>query len=119
MKVQMLEEEMGKPFKPHDHGNQWHATTKGDARLCVLALTIPTEEGTAKESIKVSLQLRARTKELKVVADKDTLKRYATNLVMLFGKADQVNINHSGRTVDLSTFWEWEAQSLKFVDFDD
>lgn len=106
VRVQLLEEEMGKPFKPNDRGPEWHATTKGDARLFVLALTIPPEEGTAKKPIKVSLQLRARTKELKVVADKDTLKRYAANFVMLFGKADQVNINKTGGAVDLSTFWE-------------
>lgn len=93
VRVQLLEEEMGRPFKPNDRGPEWHATTKGDARLFVLALTILPEEGTAKKPIKVSLQLRARAKELKVVADKDTLKRYAANFVMLFGKADQVNIN--------------------------
>lgn len=106
VRVQLLEEEMGRIFKPNDRGHEWHATTKGDTRLFVLALIIPPEEGTAKKPIKVSLQLRARTKELKVVADRDTLKRYAANLVMLFGKADQVNIDKTGGAVDLSTFWE-------------
>ena len=106
IRVQLLEEEQGKTFKPSDQGNRWHATTKGDARLFVLSLSIPPEEGTAKKPTKVSLQLRARSKELKVVADKETFKRFAANFIMLFGKVDQVNFNKTGGAVDLSTFWD-------------
>ena len=50
IRVQLLEEEQGKTFKPSDQGNRWHATTKGDARLFVLSLSIPPEEGTAKKT---------------------------------------------------------------------
>ena len=104
VRVQMLEEEQGKAWLTPKDG--WFATTKGDARLFVLALMIPTEEGMAKKPTKMSLQLRARSKELKVVSDRESLRRYAPNLVMLFGPVDQVIPNKTEGAIDLSAFWD-------------
>ena len=101
--VQFLSERDGlKWVEPKKHG--WLATTKGDDRLLVCSVNIPGVEG--RKGSKISLQLRARSKELRVFSERKILLEYATNLVMLFGKVETASLSKAHGVPELASFWQ-------------
>ena len=101
--VQFLSERDGlKWVEPKKHS--WFATTKGDDRLFVCSVNIPGVEG--KKGSKISLQLRARSKELRIFSERKILLDYATNLIMLFGKVETANLCKAQGVPELASFWQ-------------
>jgi len=106
VKVQLLEEANGCTWsKQRDTVN--YATTKGDERLFVLSLNVPpmVDDPSSVKAAKVSIQLRARTGEVKVLGEKGVLLKLTPNLTMAFGCVERVSLSKTQGAPDLSAFW--------------
>ena len=103
--VEWLATSQGQRWKKPGAGAFW-AETKGDENLFVLSMNIPMSEKFGnKRALRMSFQLKASSKCLKVKASKKVLLEYAPNLVMCFGQHDFIEVAKSGR-IDLSAFWQ-------------
>ena len=104
VEVQLLKEQSGQKWK-RPPSTMWFAETKGDNRLLVISVHLPgSQTRGAKRPQKLSFQLKAASRQLLLKGKKQLCLAYAVNLVMLFGRHEEVKVN-TASSPDLSAFW--------------